>query len=1095
MAIAARLFAWCLILFTLASSLSAREWHSSEGRRLCKGKLLAVEAQTARILDDKGDVRSIPLERLSLDDLEHVLTVAERRRVLLAEGEAAVAAPADESLGLEAHSAQATQAADSAVEDAPLPADDSAFPLTDITNQARWQARPDPARWNWDSPVDEQRSAELPRITQSDFVLPETPSPYFAIASSRGEFCIWDRWDLRVGMPTGTARGVPRESSQAALSADGKWLAVIPRNSTWAEVWSFESGKRVSQILNLSRHHQAILRFVAADGVLVQTERERVAIYDATSGKLKASLPDGYYTSSSRLASSPGGHYLAISQSEGNRIGIIDTRNGAIAGEVRVPANLGRMRSIALGFSPAGAELWAVVQIGSSYRLFAWSLADGKQQVNLRLDYAMIRQLDRSAGANWPQTLDIMKFPQLEAVLLHGSHLLDTKSGGRVWEFGTGDDTNQSILRILGDRQMLIVRGRSNGSKLEVMHIPFREIEASRALVEAGGTSRDQGLPPLTVPDWSGIQRRQRIEASDGKYSAVPVQPAASTESSRRFGPRNGEQEVPDGRYAAFAEGKTLLCAMIHRSPAGAEGGPTGGSAVALDVFNLDSGERESRLALPRAVAPLDLAADGSQAVIATTNDWRVDIWDVKTGAHKIGLRPAGPQERLSFSGRHSSPYAKLVEPDRLLTAHWGDELVMWRLDELRPVYSLAIRPSTAVALDASRTYFLAQDEQGIHLCEAKDGTAVATLDHRRVPEDLHLCAASFRSDGQTVAMLLRGASDYHLVVWNISQDEVSCNMQLPLFAEELVWSGDDVMLGGVYPDHPRGSSSSPPFDRTGDPSRADYIRREPDHDRRRPVAARASILRISPTEQRVVWAYESSADPTRRATTIELVGQSAPNRAWLALRDRNKLVLRALAGRLPHEDEAIRKSALPARKTVAGNAIDLEIDIGPLPDVILRSDQRREELRRSLSATMKKRLDEYAVSTSAGEHLTIEVSMHERAATELLAPGGNMLLSAVGGLPQFRQGGGDDLGVLARIEFMANGNREPIWLTEAWFARHSRFGPAPSNVDASLRYLAPWERALAWLEQEPLPVQITDTSRFGAVGTTMLPMTETAEP
>jgi hypothetical protein len=62
----------------------------------------------------------------------------------------------------------------------------------------------------------------------------------------------------------------------------------------------------------------------------------------------------------------------------------------------------------------------------------------------------------------------------------------------------------------------------------------------------------------------------------------------------------------------------------------------------------------------------------------------------------------------------------------------------------------------------------------------------------------------------------------------------------------------------------------------------------------------------------------------------------------------------------------------------------------------------------------------------------------------------------------------------------------EPVWLTEGWFAQQPR-SSVINDVQDELQILVPWERAVRWLEQRPLPASLLDPANFGAVGTTEL--------
>ena len=180
-----------------------------------------------------------------------------------------------------------------------------------------------------------------------------------------------------------------------------------------------------------------------------------------------------------------------------------------------------------------------------------------------------------------------------------------------------------------------------------------------------------------------------------------------------------------------------------------------------LDSYNLTDGKVKSRMTLTKAVSLLDISLDGSQAVVGSTSDGRIDVWNLAGTNHQLGIRPIGVRDKRSSSFQTSSagfPYAKLIGDGQLLTAHDSGELALWQIDGGVPVYSLATLRGSTVAVDPNRTYVLAQDSSGIHICSIDRGKSVKTLSANKLPADSLLTAAAFRSNGEEVAILTNRA-------------------------------------------------------------------------------------------------------------------------------------------------------------------------------------------------------------------------------------------------------------------------------------------------------------------------------------------------
>ncbi|MEX2317350.1 MAG: hypothetical protein WD669_09380 [Pirellulales bacterium] len=1064
----------CLFVSALISSASiGREWHRADGSKYCDGKLINIENRVATILSDSGTMLSIRIDELSLDDLSFVQEAISKRDQLIETSNRPGPVQLQSDV-TQSHSrpAAVTKANDQAVQ---TPPDVDKFPLVDRQKSA-WQCRPDPAAWNWSEPIDTANIAKLPPVQNEDgLIFSSAPSPFVAIAQSPAEDGVWEVRDLRFGRRTGLVRGMRHLRFPPLINAQGTLAANISRDETTAvDIWSFDTGTRVNRIRVSRQAEDLALGFVANDGILVKQGFGQLAVYGAANGELRAQIPFSDSVSF-KTAISPGGHYAAVLNRDASRVTIYDSRNGGVAGDLALPdvPSL-RWQCRAMAFSEDGARLLAHVTTMRETRILTWDLTDGKLS-SVATGEETTRAFQRSGSSQWPSMPRIAEMTGQQALLLGGLLAVDAATGKPIWDYDAGDDRNKNpIQRFVGKSQMLVLRGSASSYSIAVERIPTEEINASKSIAAEGGTVRDAGLPPLTIPKWPAELEPKPIAAADHAY--VPTAPIASTNLSGQIALKLDEDPADSPSPLEFfvVGGERPTAAVLSRYL----GRDRDGKMAKVAVFDLSTSKPVLSFNLPRVINVLDLASDGSTLVTNSTNDGRIDIWNNSSGQHVLGFRPSRPSQPIS--GRTQVSAARVVNTSRLLTAD-RDAITLWDLDAPSPIYSLSITNGSTTGLDFGRRHFVAEDSHGVRVCEVETGKAVATLDSEKLPKEGVLAEAVFRDDGNKVALLFRAPTAHHLIVWNVADGgDIVCNMNLKFRATQMAWSGEDVLLGNVV--------GAPELRSDARPIRGSALELGYEHRSRtsgetmRPEYTGA-ILRVSPAVQRVVWTY------TGRGWKI--AGQMVPNRAWLAKYERTTGVnLVSMPGRTSAEEKALSLSAARDYIAIRGEQIGVEVEVGSLPDSIDRAEQRKEEMRASLAKALRSKMTAHTLRVSTAKPVLLRATITERRFSDLRGFGDERFPGMPGRAMPTPLRGADASGVLGRMELLS-AEKEPVWFAEAWFMFNpTMMNTTSTSVDRQMQLLATWERALQWLMKEELPATIVDPVQFLGAGSTNLDAT-----
>jgi hypothetical protein len=229
---------------------------------------------------------------------------------------------------------------------------------------------------------------------------------------------------------TGKLGGRHYSSGPPVLSPDGAHLAILPfGEKEIVDVAPLAGGKAVRIDTGTPAE---VVDFAGPGKLLVAGKRGstlHLRVWDATTGKREREFdgpPLGNPPTLTRdmLAVSPGGAYLAVVTPEA--LWLWDLKAGAAAGRRPLPWNEANwlFPCRGLSFSPDGAELAALFQVGGKSRLACWGVEGGMPRYNVTFP-----ALRLSAGAEMAYKGQVLGWVgERRGWLLYGQMFIDRKA-------------------------------------------------------------------------------------------------------------------------------------------------------------------------------------------------------------------------------------------------------------------------------------------------------------------------------------------------------------------------------------------------------------------------------------------------------------------------------------------------------------------------------------------------------------------------------------------------------------------------------------------------------------------------------------------
>jgi WD40 repeat protein len=1036
-----------VLLLVCCSAAMGREWTTRDGTSLGEGKLLDAGDDWAAIqFEGRGMVR-VPLGQLSLEDLMFA-----REAAALAQDASPAPAfrPGVPAITPPATTAEPPDDAADGVRPAPAAGHDP-FPKTKPDSTV-WQVHPDPPLFQWTAAdIERVQTAKLPFANNSGRVeLPSQPSPYAMIASGRNA-ATWDLWDLRAAKRMGTVRGSDVDYGQAAVSADGKYFASASRQQPrGAVIYSTESGKKLRDVAPGDGGDPALLMFLCG-GRLLATDRAggSASVYDPNSSAVVQLATVGRPSGGQlKWASSPGGHYVARVSEEGQRIEFYDARNGALAGDVLLPSSDDRFNRIEqMSFSADGRELyaWSLSQSArDGLHLYRWSLESGSLEADVFFS-AERRQVEGTNVSGLPKGAF---GPVAGGWLLYGGSLMDTELSAKVWSrLRPARSTHLPILRIL-DETHVLTAGRDRGQfELQVEQLPLEEIAKSREIIAAGGTWQDLSLPKLTAIEPTKAPRNTDFPESKAAYEPGPTvawpKELADFSQFSLMMTEKPTGNVSNLRFPREAPHLAVALAQLSDNETAAlpENSPERRLPFRLDVIDFVQEIRTYYWNLASVVSLLGLSPSGDRALVLSTPDGRVDVYDIKKGKHVVGFRP-----RQAPSNDSVASMGAIIDEGHVLLFNPTGELSLWALAPPRMVYARAVLPQSTPAISHDGKYVAVATKEGVVVAEVLSGDAVAVLPIGELQEQTRIASLSFSPDGgKLAAVIVQPMSSARMIVWGIAANSRAVEFQLPkLTIGRVSWAGDDVLLSGLPPhalsetptaleanENPLSPEQSYALQRQA------YMMQQNIYNRESMGASRFDLARSE-----VLWSY--------LLPSCQLLENGPGARTWFLERTQNGAWKLQCIGAPTKEEQAVLDEA-PAsdRAEIRGADVKLNVDVGPMPEFVSRGEQRRADFAKALETHFRKALDDQTFVGLQGGQITMNVVLRAQRGEELpRTPFGSGMQRGLGALARLAIQNGDDV----------------LWSTEQWQSAGMYDVPQPMNPQLGLAYVAAWDKALDWL-------------------------------
>jgi hypothetical protein len=370
----------------------------------------------------------------------------------------------------------------------------------------------------------------------------------------------------------------------------------------------------------------------------------------------------------------------------------------------------------------------------------------------------------------------------------------------RTWTDSTGKFTIKAKFVSLADGKVTLEQEDGSKVEIELTKLSAADQKVAQDLAKgddnpfkpktaAGAPAKPVAEPPLATIDWSGARAVDLNPVQSEWQVSVGAAPGVEglTEQPVRLPPKTNFFEQAKG-LALNPVCKRAAVGYTLNDPRQ----KAGGTRVVL--CDLTAGKLLGSVSAPGQFAALALADDGSRVLMRRDdfghgNQDRVEIWKLDGSSIAKTLRWL-PYDDLHGADRDVK-WATFVDDRRAVTVSASGKLVLWQLDQLKPVYTLLIQGNCVPGLSPDRKFLAFEAGHDVGVLDLAAGRVVAlqTTPQTQFP------ALAFSPSGKKLAC----AAFDKLYIWDTAtgkQERESGYYGLHV-GGQVLWTDDEHILLG----------------------------------------------------------------------------------------------------------------------------------------------------------------------------------------------------------------------------------------------------------------------------------------------------------
>ena len=681
-------------------------------------------------------------------------------------------------------------------------------PSVSFTKSEEWTVKADPAPEDLSFMSETSRPIKLDknnlRANGGGIAFPISASPYVAVKSGDYSNATYEVYEAHTGRRSAEVQA-PNSVSDVALSADGAYLAISHNSGQKVDVWDISKEKTLGTLVTGEVKTRTNLSdvYVAGEQLIgVSSIGRMFKVWELPSGKLLHEIqgPEKCRPTYGH-AISPGGNYLAVvSNFLTHEVEIFDLVTGKSAGVLSVNNKPILSSLSALGFSRDGSQIAIVYDFGPKSHLVVWSLETGTQVANFEVGSNLKDQLDPVY-----QSKTLESFPGNQRWLVHSLGIIDTQAQSLIYSFPKQEKVSLFPSRkILGNEQVIAINVDEGDPRLKQITLTEADLQAGANIAASGGMASDLKLPPIQSVDFTKAQ-----PALTNKDWNVSLQPLAfqslpesiaihSTGAARDVVVSRSAQPmfaVRTGFNEDLKETKYTFSLSIRQSPHDfyTNHKPIQPVGEKSEVMTFDAdGQELDRFSIPYSVQLYGISPDGQWGLFEHhRSQGRLDLYELTSeGKHITSWRPYQVAEQKEDRDILS---AAVIDDQHVVTHSMDDVLVVWKVPELTPVWSLEKVQAFALSPQGD-TILIAQGNEiidpSISAFDSQTGEGQGRLEFQEAAS-----AIAFHPNGKWAGLVLQSSSGNSLAVMDLSSGQIIDHFPVPGTATELTWAGDDYLL------------------------------------------------------------------------------------------------------------------------------------------------------------------------------------------------------------------------------------------------------------------------------------------------------------